>query len=83
MSTLDRLKDIIVLVACIDEDNVTPEANFADDLGFDSLDSVECVMAAEDEFGVMLDDEVLEKIVTVQDAVDAIDAALAAKGVPA
>ena len=76
MSTYERLKDIIIDRTGIDESAINPEALLVDYLDLDSLDLVEIVMHAEDAFGVMVDDEVLEKIVTVQDAVSAIDAAL-------
>jgi acyl carrier protein len=76
MTTFERLKDIIVDRTGIDESTITPEALLVDDLGFDSLDLVEIIMAAEDAFGVMIDDEVLEKILTVHDAISTIDAAL-------
>lgn len=82
-TTFERLKEILVYTSGVNDELITPDATIADDLGFDSLDMVECVMAAEDEFGVMIDDEVLEKIVTVQDAVSAIDHALSNSGVPA
>lgn len=75
MTTFERLKDIITDRTGVDE-IITPEALLVDDLDLDSLDLVEIVMAAEDAFGVMIDDEVLEKILTVQDAVSAIDATL-------
>jgi acyl carrier protein len=76
MTTFERLKDIIIDRIGVDEALITPEALLVNDLGFDSLDLVEIVMAAEDAFAVMIDDEVLEKILTVHDAVSAIDAAL-------
>lgn len=76
MTTFERLREIIVDCAGVDPELITPEASIVDDLGFDSLDLVEAVMAAEDAFGVSLDDEVLEKIITVQDAVSAVDQAL-------
>jgi len=81
MSTLERLKEIYL--DANGKPLVSTHGHLVEDLGLDSLDTCELLMRAEDEFGVMLDDEVLEKIVTVQDAVDAIDAALEAKGVPA
>lgn len=80
MTTFERLKDIIKDLTGVDGSFITPEALLVDDLDLDSLDLVEIVMAAEDAFGVMIDDEVLEKILTVHDAVLAIDAALSSKG---
>jgi acyl carrier protein len=56
----------------VDEGEVTPEAKFIDDLGADSLDTVELVMALEEEFGIEIPDEEAEKIVTVKDAVSYI-----------
>jgi acyl carrier protein len=82
MSTYERLKDIIVDRTGVDEALISPEALLVDDLRFDSLDLIEIVMAAEDAFGVMIDDEVLEKILTVHDAVSAIDAALSSPTPP-
>lgn len=75
--TFDRLKEIIADCTGVDEERITPQASLVDDLGFDSLDLVEIVMAAEDAIGCFVEDEALEKIRTVQDAVLAIDAALA------
>ncbi|AHJ28459.1 acyl carrier protein [Nodularia spumigena CS-584] len=61
-----------------DEDKITPEANFANDLGADSLDTVELVMALEEEFDIEIPDEAAEKITTVQEAVDYIKDKVAA-----
>ena len=66
----DRVKKIIVDQLGVEEDLVTPEASFVDDLGADSLDTVELVMALEEEFGVEIPDEDAEKITTVQQAID-------------
>ena len=66
----DRVKKIIVDQLGVEEETVTPEASFVDDLGADSLDTVELVMALEEEFGVEIPDEDAEKITTVQQAVD-------------
>ncbi len=69
MSVEDKVKEIIVDQLSVDQGQVTPEASFTDDLGADSLDIVELVMALEEEFGVEIPDEDSEKIGTVQDAV--------------
>jgi len=69
-ATLDeKVKKIIVDQLGVDEGEVTPEAKFIDDLGADSLDTVELVMALEEEFGIEIPDEEAEKIVTVKDAI--------------
>lgn len=68
----ERVKKIIAEQLGVDEDDVTPEASFVDDLGADSLDTVELVMALEEEFGVEIPDEEAEKILTVQQAIDYI-----------
>ncbi len=73
MSTEDKVKSIIVEQLGVDEDEVTMEASFTDDLGADSLDIVELVMAFEEEFGIEIPDEDAEKIATVKDAVSYID----------
>lgn len=69
-----RVKKIVVEHLGVEEAKVTPEANFIDDLGADSLDTVELVMAFEEEFGVEIPDEAAEKITTVQDAINFIQA---------
>ena len=69
----DRVKKIIVDQLGVEEELVTPEASFVDDLGADSLDTVELVMALEEEFGLEIPDEDAEKIRTVKDAIDYID----------
>jgi acyl carrier protein len=71
--TFDRVKKIIVEQLGVEENEVTPEASITDDLGADSLDQVELVMAFETEFGIDIPDEEAEKIKTVQDAVSKID----------
>ncbi len=73
MSTLDRVKKVVVDQLSVDETLITPEATFTTDLGADSLDIVELVMAFEEEFGCEIPDEEAEKISTVQDAVNYID----------
>ncbi len=67
-----RVKKIVVDQLEVDEALVKPEANFADDLGADSLDTVELVMALEEEFDIEIPDEEAEKILTVSAAVDHI-----------
>jgi len=69
----DRVKKIIVDQLGVEEETVTPEASFVDDLGADSLDTVELVMALEEEFGVEIPDEDAEKITRVKEAIDYID----------
>ena len=66
----ERVKNIIVEHLGVDEDKVTETASFIDDLGADSLDTVEVVMAFEEEFGCEIPDDAAEKILTVKDAVD-------------
>ncbi len=68
----DRVKKIIIEQLGVEEDDVTSEASFVDDLGADSLDTVELVMALEEEFGIEIPDEEAEKILTVQQAIDYI-----------
>ena len=68
MSVEDKVKDIIVDQLGVDEKQVTLEASFVDDLGADSLDTVELVMALEEEFDIEIPDDEAEKIATVQDA---------------
>jgi acyl carrier protein len=77
MSTFDKVKKIIVEQLGVDESEVTPEASITDDLGADSLDQVELVMAFETEFNIDIPDEEAEKIKTVGDAVNRIDQATA------
>ena len=71
--TADRVKKIVVEHLGVEGDKVTEEASFIDDLGADSLDIVELVMAFEEEFGVEIPDDAAEKITTVKDAIDYID----------
>jgi len=73
MSTEGKVKSIIVEQLGVDEDEVTLDASFTDDLGADSLDIVELVMAFEEEFGLEIPDEEAEKISTVRHAVEYID----------
>ena len=67
-----RVKAIIVDKLGVDESEVTPNASFTNDLGADSLDTVELIMELEKEFGMSIPDDQAEKIATVQDAVDYI-----------
>lgn len=68
----EKVKQIIVDQLGVDGDEVTPQAKFVEDLGADSLDTVELVMALEEEFGIEIPDEDAEKIATVKDAIDYI-----------
>ena len=68
-----RVKKIVVEHLGVDEDKVTDGASFIDDLGADSLDTVELVMAFEEEFGCEIPDDAAEKILTVKDAIGFID----------
>lgn len=72
----ERVKKIVVEQLGVKEDEVTSSASFVDDLGADSLDTVELVMALEEEFETEIPDEDAEKITTVQEAVDYINAHL-------
>ncbi|MFQ5457008.1 MAG: acyl carrier protein [Myxococcota bacterium] len=74
MAIEDRVKEIIVEQLGVNEDEVNPEASFIDDLGADSLDIVELVMAMEEEFDMEIPDEDAEKIQTIQDAINYIKA---------
>ena len=71
--TADRVKKIVVEHLGVESEKVTEEASFIDDLGADSLDIVELVMAFEEEFNVEIPDDAAEKITTVKDAIDYID----------
>ena len=73
MSVSDKVKSIIVDQLGVDEAEVTPDASFVDDLGADSLDTVELVMAFEEEFGCEIPDDAAEKILTVKDAITYIE----------
>ncbi|MCH7336288.1 acyl carrier protein [Acinetobacter sp. NIPH 2699] len=66
----ERIKEIIIEQLGVDEDEITLNATFTDDLGADSLDIVELIMAFEEEFGIEIPDEEAEKITTVQSAID-------------
>ncbi|WP_414584489.1 acyl carrier protein [Scytonema sp. PCC 10023] len=74
----DTVKKIVADQLSVDAETVTPQSNFANDLGADSLDTVELVMALEEEFDIEIPDEAAEKITTVQEAVDYINNKVAA-----
>ncbi|MDQ2818674.1 MAG: acyl carrier protein [Candidatus Eremiobacteraeota bacterium] len=73
MSVYEKVKKVFVEQLGVDEDEVTPEASITDDLGADSLDQVELVMALETEFNLDIPDEEAEKIKTVGDAVKYVE----------
>ena len=73
MSTFDKVKAIVVEQLGVDEAEVTIDSTFIDDLGADSLDIVELIMAFEEEFNIEIPDDVAEKIKTVKDTVDYIE----------
>lgn len=73
MSTENRVKKIVVEQLGVKEDEVKPESSFIEDLGADSLDTVELVMALEEEFDIEVPDEDAESITTVQAAIDYIN----------
>ena len=75
MSTFDKVKAIVVEQLGVDEAEVTIDSTFIDDLGADSLDIVELIVAFEEEFNVEIPDDVAEKIKTVKDTVEYIDSA--------
>ncbi|MCT4552256.1 MAG: acyl carrier protein [Alphaproteobacteria bacterium] len=74
MATFEKVKEIIVNNLGVEADKVAMESSFTEDLGADSLDTVELVMAFEEEFGVEIPDDKAEKILKVSDAVEYIDA---------
>lgn len=71
--TADRVKKIVIEHLGVDEEKVTDTASFIDDLGADSLDTVELVMAFEEEFGCEIPDDAAENILTVKDAIEYIE----------
>ena len=73
MATFDKVRDIVVDQLGVEADEVNIDSTFIDDLGADSLDIVELIMAFEEEFGIEIPDEAAEKIKTVQDVVTYID----------
>ncbi len=72
MDIFERVKKIICEQLDVEAEDVRPEASFVDDLGADSLDTVELIMALEEEFGLEIPDEEAEKIITVQNVLDYI-----------
>ncbi|QIR40932.1 acyl carrier protein [Tolypothrix sp. PCC 7910] len=76
--TFDRVKKVVVDQLGVEADTIKPQSTFIDDLGADSLDIVELVMAFEEEFDIEIPDESAEKILSVQDAVDYINSKAAA-----
>ncbi|MCF4968750.1 acyl carrier protein [Nostoc sp. CMAA1605] len=75
--TFEKVKAIVAEQLSVEEEKITPQASFANDLGADSLDTVELVMALEEEFDIEIPDEAAEKITTVQEAVDYINSKVA------
>lgn len=73
MATFDKVRDIVVDQLGVEADEINIDSTFIDDLGADSLDIVELIMAFEEEFGIEIPDEAAEKIKTVQDVVSYID----------
>ena len=73
MSVQEKLIDIIAEQLSVDKAKVVPGASFVDDLGADSLDLVELIMAMEEAFDIEIADEVAEKITTVKDAIEHVD----------
>ena len=79
MAAADKIKSIIAEQLGVKIEEVTPQASFIDDLGADSLDTVELVMALEEEFGIEIPDEDAEKMATVGDAIKYIEEKTASK----
>ena len=73
MSTFNKVKEVIIDKLGVEEDTIKTEAHFVNDLGADSLDTVELIMEFEEEFGIEIPDEDAENITTVGSAVDYID----------
>lgn len=73
MSTFDKVKEVIIDKLGVEADKIDMEASFVDDLGADSLDTVELIMELEEEFGIEIPDEDAEKMTTVGAAVEYID----------
>ena len=73
MSTFDKVKEVVIDKLGVDEAAITEEAHFVNDLGADSLDTVELIMEFEEEFGIEIPDDAAETIQTVQNAIDYIE----------
>ena len=73
MSTFDKVKDVIVDKLGVEEDSIKSEAHFVNDLGADSLDTVELIMEFEEEFSIEIPDEDAENITTISSAIKYID----------
>ena len=76
MSTFEKVKEVIIDKLGVDEDTIKTDAHFVNDLGADSLDTVELIMEFEEEFGIEIPDEDAENITTVGSAVDYIEKVL-------
>ena len=74
MSTFDKVKEVIIDKLGVEEEQIVSEASFVDDLGADSLDTVELIMQFEEEFSIEIPDDDAEKMTTVKSAVDYIEA---------
>ncbi|HIA85412.1 MAG TPA: acyl carrier protein [Candidatus Marinimicrobia bacterium] len=74
MSTFDKVKEVIIDKLGVEEEKIVSEASFVDDLGADSLDTVELIMQLEEEFSIEIPDDDAEKMTTVKSAVDYIEA---------
>ncbi|MBO8130922.1 MAG: acyl carrier protein [Candidatus Marinimicrobia bacterium] len=70
MDYLEKIKDIVAEKLGVEKEKITPEASFIDDLGADSLDTVELIMKMEEEFGIEIPDEEAEKLRTVGDVIE-------------
>jgi len=75
MSSFDKIKEVIIDKLGVEESTITKEAHFVNDLGADSLDTVELIMEFEEEFGIEIPDEDAEKITTVANALEYIEKA--------
>ncbi len=73
MAILEQIKEIVAEQLDVDLEQVTPEASFVDDLGADSLDLTELIMAMEDQFGMEIDDDEAQKLRTVQDVITYVE----------
>ena len=73
MSTFDKIKEVVIDKLGVEEEAIKPEAHFVNDLGADSLDTVELIMEFEEEFGIEIPDDDAEKITTVGSAMEYID----------